>query len=269
MRILIVEDDTLFASTLGRNLKTTEPDYEVFVANSIKDARKIIYSAKPAIDVILVDRDMRPGDGMQLLQDLRRDHRDLDAIVITGRADLETGLAASSLGAHYFEKPLGINELVVTLREVRHHRSTQHERDWLKVLAEVAEEVQRKQTVNQVADTVVRYARRLGFERARLWLVGDDGKTLTGLSQIGNAGMDDFRGRRFAFEELPYSGKALESGHPEVFAGRDLGQSAMETLYADRGWPAPVGQWAELPLLGAGRRIGVLALTTTRSTRAR
>ena len=67
---------------------------------------------------MLTDLKMDKVDGMQLLQHCRARHPDLEVIMITGFATLETAVEAMKIGAfHYISKPFRLDEVRQTVTE--------------------------------------------------------------------------------------------------------------------------------------------------------
>jgi two-component system response regulator AtoC len=74
------------------------------------------------VDVVILDRNLPDGDGMQVLETLMRESRErnLDTLVVmaTAYADVSSAVAALKAGAFdYLAKPLQLPELVITVRK--------------------------------------------------------------------------------------------------------------------------------------------------------
>lgn len=137
--------------------------------------------------------------------------------------------------------------------------SKRNERDWLQVLTEVGARVQGALSEREVADIVVEGGLRLGFTRARLWKLSDDGATLVGLSQSGNQGLSQFIGLRVPLEQT-ILGTILQKGHTiSIFDGGPR-PILLDRLFEAQGFSPPAGQWVEIPLWADSRPIGTLTL---------
>jgi DNA-binding response OmpR family regulator len=69
------------------------------------------------LSVAVVDLNLRPGDGYELLAELRRRSATLPIIVLTARTSEDDKVRALELGADdYIEKPFGNRELVARIR---------------------------------------------------------------------------------------------------------------------------------------------------------
>ena len=101
------------------------------------------------------------------MQELRRESPDSDAIVFTGDAEAESGQRAVELGAYrYLAMPYDVRDLIWNLRTLEQHRRVRRERDWLRVLSEIADRTQSVGSVREVAHELVKGGQRLGFERS-------------------------------------------------------------------------------------------------------
>jgi DNA-binding NtrC family response regulator len=108
VRILVVEDDDALSEVLQDELKVR--GHEVFPAASVKEAKEAL--AQRDYDVILLDLVLPDGRGTEVLQQATEDNLPLEAVVLTGYAELTTAIAAMKLGAYdYLSKPIRMDEL--------------------------------------------------------------------------------------------------------------------------------------------------------------
>jgi DNA-binding response OmpR family regulator len=114
-RILVVEDNLPFATTLRNNLEIE--GFVVDHATSVTQAQTVIRVARPAL--VLLDI-MLPGrDGYDLLRALRSEGAGVAVVVLTARRDEEDKLRGFGLGADDFvNKPVTFLELVARIRAV-------------------------------------------------------------------------------------------------------------------------------------------------------
>ena len=100
MKILYVEDDARDADLTRRWLRTSAPHLEFEVVYTIQDAvaRLQRVDIEP-LDLVLTDVHLNDGDGLHLLKRIREDRLPLAVVVITGRGDEETAVAALKAGA--------------------------------------------------------------------------------------------------------------------------------------------------------------------------
>lgn len=107
LRVLVVEDDP----DVRRYVVTllTGQGCDVVAAPDGVTALAAIEAARPVGDfaVILLDRHLPDGDGLQFLRDIRRAGVQTPAIIATGYPDLDHAREAGALGAAaYHAKPL-------------------------------------------------------------------------------------------------------------------------------------------------------------------
>jgi PAS domain S-box-containing protein len=112
--ILIVDDDesTLRTLTLIFEQKGYETETAATGREAIEKARERFFNLA-FLDIKLADM-----DGVELLAPLEEMHPNMEVIMITGYASLETAVRALNEGAAgYITKPLNMDEVLVTVRE--------------------------------------------------------------------------------------------------------------------------------------------------------
>jgi two-component system, NtrC family, response regulator AtoC len=114
--VLVVDDERIFR-VLAEEALTSE-GFEVRTASSIARARVELDKATP--DVVILDRRLPDGDGIEMLRELRaHDQCSFLVIVVTAYGDVENAVEALQAGAvDYLTKPLQVTDLVVKLRKV-------------------------------------------------------------------------------------------------------------------------------------------------------
>jgi transcriptional regulator with GAF, ATPase, and Fis domain len=137
------------------------------------------------------------------------------------------------------------------------HRRRQ---SWLAVLTRIAEDVQSARSTQEAADTIVRAGCQLGFRRARLWLLVDEGQTLLGASHTPDPTIEGFVGLRLPVSSSIYTRRLVSEREPRIFTGQELGAWLLMEHFAMRGFRAPVGEWVHLPLWIGGQCWGFLTL---------
>lgn len=109
-RILAVDDTAVVLTRISNTLKD---DYEVITVNSGARALKYLRDEKP--DLILLDIQMSPMDGIQTLQEIRnmKDREDIPVIMLTGVEDKDIVLESARLGiCDYILKPFYSDNLL-------------------------------------------------------------------------------------------------------------------------------------------------------------
>jgi len=119
LKILLVEDETLFAKSVARRLEREV--YHVDIAPNITQAKQSLSTSLP--DILLLDVRLPDGSGLDLLGEIRaRDEQawqSLPVIIMTAYGELDDAISAMKLGAtDYLKKPVDLDELVLTLSKV-------------------------------------------------------------------------------------------------------------------------------------------------------
>jgi DNA-binding NtrC family response regulator len=101
-RILVIDDDEMTLKNLRRILEKLGHQVSTF-SNPLRALERLEQSP---YDLIISDFRMPYLDGLELLNRAKRDHPDVEVILITGYASLEGAVEATKLGAfHYLAKP--------------------------------------------------------------------------------------------------------------------------------------------------------------------
>ena len=114
-KCILAVDDT--AVILTRISNTLGNDYDVITVNSGVRALKYLEMEKP--DLILLDIQMDPMDGIETLQKIRamKGLADIPVIMLTGVEEKESVLASARLGiCDYILKPFSSEELLKRIR---------------------------------------------------------------------------------------------------------------------------------------------------------
>lgn len=115
MHILVIEDEPKIAGFLTRGL--TEEGHRVSVAHDVAEARRTLGVLE--FDLLLVDRMLPDGDGLDVVRDLRRKHITTPAICLTARDRVEERVAGLYGGADdYLVKPFSFDELLARIAAV-------------------------------------------------------------------------------------------------------------------------------------------------------
>ncbi len=112
-RILIVDDEAGIRQTLRGILE--DEGHAVTTAADAVSGQALMGSDE--FDLVLLDIWLPDGDGLELLEELRRDDFHTPVIVISGHGNIDTAVRSMRIGAHDFlEKPLALNRVVVSVR---------------------------------------------------------------------------------------------------------------------------------------------------------
>ena len=114
IKLLIVDDDEKFLKTIAERLGLK--DFDVTTASEGNQAIKAAKKGK--FDVAILDMKMPGMDGMEVLQSLKKKHKFLEVIILTGFASIDSAVEATKLGAFgYLEKPYNFEKLLEVLKE--------------------------------------------------------------------------------------------------------------------------------------------------------
>jgi DNA-binding NtrC family response regulator len=123
-RILIVEDDTVQREILTDILNAT--GYDPCACASGPDALDAL--RENPFDLMLTDLRMPEMDGLELLRQAMRVRADLEVVVMTAYATVQTAVTAMKEGAtDYLAKPFDKDELLVTVERALERRSLRQE----------------------------------------------------------------------------------------------------------------------------------------------
>jgi DNA-binding NtrC family response regulator len=119
--VLLVDDEEDFVAVLAERLEAR--GLRVDTAGSGELALE--KAGKRPFDAIVLDMAMPGMDGIETLQGLLQINRDLQVILLTGRATLGQAVEAMKLGAlDFLEKPVDIETLVAKIEEAATKRSS-------------------------------------------------------------------------------------------------------------------------------------------------
>jgi two-component system response regulator AtoC len=122
--VLIVDDEAEIRSLLTDLLK--DEGYAVRSAKS--GAEAIAAVTKSAPDLVMMDVKLPDQDGLAVLKQLKREHTELEVIVMTAFGGSSTAIKAMEHGAYdYVTKPFEVEDLLATLRRVFEHADMSNE----------------------------------------------------------------------------------------------------------------------------------------------
>ena len=118
-RSVLVVDDEADIRTLLKDL-LSEEGYTVRLGKSGAEAIEQI--AKDLPDLVMMDVKLPDQDGIGVLRQLKREHPELEVIVMTAFGGSSTAIKAMEHGAYdYVTKPFDIDDLLATLKRVFEH----------------------------------------------------------------------------------------------------------------------------------------------------
>ena len=115
VRVLVVDDHAVLATSLGQVLDA-EPDLTtVGVAGTLAEARTLLRSTRP--DVLLLDHRLPDGDGVAAIPELRAVRPEVQVVVLTASAADHVLIAAIEAGASGFvSKTRSLDEVTSAVR---------------------------------------------------------------------------------------------------------------------------------------------------------
>lgn len=113
IKILIVDDEVKFLASIAQRLVMRS--FEVTTATNGQEAITKAHSEK--FDLALLDLKMPGLDGKQVLEILKKEHKYLEVIILTGHGSYESAVECTRLGAFgYLPKPYELEKLLEVLR---------------------------------------------------------------------------------------------------------------------------------------------------------
>jgi putative nucleotidyltransferase with HDIG domain len=123
-RLLIVDDDENVRKIVAALLN--DEGFETVTAGSAEEALEVL--DHQAFALVVSDIKMPDRDGLWLLGQLRRRHRDTAMIMMTGYGQVDTAVQALKYGASdYLTKPVRVNQLSASVTRALDHRRLQLE----------------------------------------------------------------------------------------------------------------------------------------------
>ena len=120
LKVLVVEDDREIRALMQSALSVE--GFDVITAVSISEASALIAHSHP--DIIVLDLGLPDGDGVQLVNQVRKTSA-LPIIVVSARHQEAQKIALLDAGADdYLTKPFSVPELLARIRVTLRHRGT-------------------------------------------------------------------------------------------------------------------------------------------------
>ncbi|MBK1886467.1 HDOD domain-containing protein [Marinobacter sp. DY40_1A1] len=117
MYVLILEDDELVGDLLETVVAGAYPGAVIRLFTQVQSAISN-WQKKPA-DLVIADWNLPDGSGLELIRAVRQTSRDVPVLMISGRADRDSILAAAHLGiSGYVSKPFQVDMLHKRLLEL-------------------------------------------------------------------------------------------------------------------------------------------------------
>jgi DNA-binding NtrC family response regulator len=114
--VLIVDDDTVFRTSLSDGLLFMLDDITVYTAENGEQALAVIRTTP--VDLVITDLRMPFVDGWGVMLGMDEFRPATPVIVMSAYADIDKVIDLETRGIHYFEKPLDLDRLARTVRSL-------------------------------------------------------------------------------------------------------------------------------------------------------
>jgi two-component system chemotaxis response regulator CheY len=102
--VLVVDDNEDLRTIVVSHFR--DAGFSVLDAHNIEEAIHMVHLG--IVDVIVTDFNMPGGTGLDLLEQVRADNRDIPVFLMTGNADLCETMVMEQGGAGLFRKPIAL-----------------------------------------------------------------------------------------------------------------------------------------------------------------
>jgi GAF domain-containing protein/ActR/RegA family two-component response regulator len=271
-RLLILDDDNAFCSTLKRALSQPHQGitFEVTTTTDSEEAIRLVQSSVdnglPILLFMIDDWLQGDQDGIAIWERLHRIVPEAAGIIYSGVLDPQRWSRALEVGiAHYLTKPLQTPELVKVLMRLNQAQQERRERDWLEKINDIHGETEKCQSFKEVARAIVKGALNLGFERARLFwfprrLESGSSPSLVGICAAGQDFLPEFEDHIFKHTSSVYTQHANQTHEVLFFSGRSEGPGLMELEFGVERYRPPRGEWVLIPIYAEEKISGFLVL---------
>ncbi|MEK6776474.1 MAG: sigma-54 dependent transcriptional regulator [bacterium] len=122
--ILIADDDHIEKESLATILQ--REGYETMTAGDGKEAWEKIQQSPP--DLVLTDLKMPYLNGLELLSEIKANYPEIEVVIITGYATVESAINAMKVGAiDYISKPFNVEEVKIIIKKTLEKKELQEE----------------------------------------------------------------------------------------------------------------------------------------------
>ena len=112
INLLIVDDEEQFLNSIKKSLGVR--GFDVFIATRGDQALEI--ARQNSIDIALVDLKMPGMSGEETLKALKREHKWMEIVILTGHGTIDSAVECMGIGAYsYLYKPCELGKMLETL----------------------------------------------------------------------------------------------------------------------------------------------------------
>jgi two-component system, OmpR family, response regulator len=113
-RVLLVDDEEDFRETLQKRLRNRK----LLVEGAENGYKALEMLQAQEFDVVILDVKMPGIDGIETLKEIKIKKPEVEVIMLTGHASVESGIQGMQLGAFdYVMKPVPLDELLDKMRQ--------------------------------------------------------------------------------------------------------------------------------------------------------
>jgi len=168
-RILIVDDEKGIRTTLSGIL--SDEGYRPLAVGSGPEALARIGEEVP--ELVVLDIWLPDMDGIDILDEIKRQWPELPVIMISGHGTIETAVKATKLGAYDFiEKPLSLEKTLLVIDRALEHARLEQENRLLR------ERIERAHEIIGTSPTVTELRRQISIAaptNGRVLIIGENG----------------------------------------------------------------------------------------------
>jgi two-component system, OmpR family, response regulator len=119
-KVLLVDDEEDFRETLQKRLRNRK----LLVEGAENGYKALELLQAQDFDVVILDVKMPGMDGIETLKEIKIKKPDVEVIMLTGHASVESGIQGMQLGAFdYVMKPVPLDELLDKMRQAFERKS--------------------------------------------------------------------------------------------------------------------------------------------------
>ncbi len=114
IKLLICDDEVKFLESIAERLELR--GFDVTKATSGKDAVEAARTG--GFDLAILDLKMPGMNGIEVLEILKKEHKYLEVIILTGHGSIDSAVESTKLGAFsYLSKPYDLDDLLQSLKD--------------------------------------------------------------------------------------------------------------------------------------------------------
>ena len=123
--LLIVDDDDRFLSTT----RTVMEKQKIAAATAASGAEALRMLSEMMVDVVILDVKMPEMDGIEVLQQIKRQYPMVVVILLTGHASVDSAVTGLKMGAFdYIMKPCDVSLIVQKVRDAGNEKKEREDR---------------------------------------------------------------------------------------------------------------------------------------------